>query len=175
MITNNFTRWIALLLSNNSLSTTMTEIHGNANTLDGYNDGWAPGRNGDPTGDFLASAKTPEDLVNSSLAPRGSVVVLLGDGVTQPTIGDYTMESPVTTLTNVTQNRVYTAGYNNTIVAYNSTVRNDTDANVVVSEIGVFLTVNRSAPNAMMIAHEVIDPVTIAPGDAYTFRISLEL
>lgn len=66
----------------------------------------------------------------------------------------------------------YTQNY---IAIFNCTFRNDTENDIVVNEIGIIGNAkgpSTSKPNAFaLIARDVIDTITIAPGEAYTFTM----
>lgn len=59
----------------------------------------------------------------------------------------------------------YTQNY---IAIFSCTFRNNTENNIIVSEVGIMGIWNGAF---ILIARDVIDPVTIAPGEAYTFTM----
>ena len=66
----------------------------------------------------------------------------------------------------------YTQNY---IAIFSATYRNNTESDVTINEVGVIGNDNGSGypsnDHFICIAREVIDPVTIAPGEAYTFTM----
>jgi hypothetical protein len=54
---------------------------------------------------------------------------------------------------------------------FNTTYRNDTENDIVISEVGIIGSKD-SGTDAVLIARDVLaTPVTIAPGEAYTFAM----
>lgn len=115
-----------------------------------------------------------ESVINETLA---SLALYVGSDSTAPTADDYTMGE-----TNLGLTVVATTGTNdstagdfrqNYIAIFNRTFRNDTDTDITVSEVGIIGSGRGpfSNPKTFLIARDVIDPVTIAPGEAYTFSM----
>ena len=78
-----------------------------------------------------------------------------------------------TTGTNDNSSPSYTQNY---IAIFSRTFRNDTENDITVSEIGIIgqgdlESSTLIADRFILIARDVIDPVTIAPGEAYTFTM----
>ena len=104
--------------------------------------------------------------------------IVVGSGNTTPTSSDKAMDSEVTDLTvlsttgtNNNDNASYEQDY---IAIFSRTYRNDTESDIVISEVGIqhYGHASNSAPLAnFLIARDVISPVTIKPGEAYTFTM----
>lgn len=112
----------------------------------------------------------------------------VGTGTTAPTVDDYKLENETTDLTFVTyesipRQYVVNSGevvptveekYNqNYIMKNTATYRNDTDNDITITELGVFCTLNSHNLMRIMLCREVISPVTIHPGETYTFTVTI--
>lgn len=114
--------------------------------------------------------------------------VRVGSGTTAPALTDYCLANELNTLTKVTENiypnlsetghKAY--GYYTAVSSFSVTYRNDTNADITVNEIGVFF-YNGSPVTSygddkwIMFARGVLDaPVTIGPGETYTFSVTIE-
>ena len=98
---------------------------------------------------------------------------------TAPTVNDYKLGDSnildTNKLTWVSSTSVNTEPY---IRMVSSTYRNDGSDAVVVKEIGIVSKTNTANTNARngLLTHSVLStPVTIAPGETFTFTVSLEL
>lgn len=108
-----------------------------------------------------------------------------GTGSAIPTADDYNLQYSDSSLTLVGATHIYSSAYNdNFVLQATSTWRNNTSGPVTIAELGFFvaafqnndsthpLTDNfTTASYAMMIARELITPVTIEPGETYAFTM----
>ena len=114
-----------------------------------------------------------DDLL-SKYANTYGVRIVLGSGKTAPSNNDYCMENIITTLTldsgsvsdNLTTNNVSV----NDNLKYLATFSNNTNEDIVVSEIGLIY--NYSVD--YLLCREVIEPVTIKAGESRTFAITIK-
>lgn len=96
--------------------------------------------------------------------------IILGTGTTPPAYSDYKMENYNTGLT-----------YSNTTTSWSApnfilteSATNNTDASIVVSEVGVFGMRSDSASyKKILLTRNVIEPVTIKPGETKTFTVKI--
>lgn len=96
--------------------------------------------------------------------------IILGTGTTPPTYSDYKMENYNTGLT-----------YSNAAVSWSApnfilteSATNNTDANIIVSEVGVFGTDETSNTyQRILYTRSLIEPVTIKPGETKTFTVKI--
>lgn len=112
----------------------------------------------------------------SQIFQRAELVV--GTGSNTPDAGDYSVTNMDAGLTMVTKSGTndsespsYEQGY---IAIFSKTYRNDTADNVTISEVAIktlAMDIYQSPQFVLIIARDVIDPVTIAPGEAYTFTM----
>lgn len=112
--------------------------------------------------------------------------VFLGGGTTEPTKDDYTLESPYTYsdsgLHVVSITHSYKPEYKTNRV-YTITVKNNSNEDITVSEIGWFLAwctdgTTEATPSAYfknLMAREVFEMVTIKPGEVRAFPMSIEM
>lgn len=116
------------------------------------------------------------------------VELRVGSGNTAPTLDDYCLGNQINSLTKVnetvfpdlsnTGHKSY--GYFTAVTSFAATYRNDTNSAITVNEIGVFYyngsPVTSYGDNKwIMFARGVLDaPVEIAPGETYTFSITVD-
>lgn len=102
---------------------------------------------------------------------NNSISLELGDGSTEPVESDLDLENPITDLTELNSYNSYVeaaGSYDKNYIWFmTKTVRNDTSDPIIVSEIGIVSTYE----GRILIARDVISPVTIKPGEAYTFTM----
>lgn len=104
--------------------------------------------------------------------------IVVGSGNTAPTSSDKAMDNEVTDLTIVSTtgtNNSDNASYEQDYIAiFSRTYRNDTESDIVISEVGIqyYGHCSNTSPLAnFLLARDVISPVTIKPGEAYTFTM----
>ena len=97
--------------------------------------------------------------------------IILGKGTTPPTYSDYKMENYNIGVTYSNSTASWSAP--NVIITESAT--NNTDANIIVSEIGMFGTDsdNNQYYNKVLYTRNVIEPVTIKPGETKTFTVKI--
>ena len=96
--------------------------------------------------------------------------IILGTGTTHPTYSDYKMENYNTGLTYSNATTNWSAP--NFILTESAT--NNTDANIIVSEVGVFgMRADSASYKKILLTRNVIDPVTIKPGETKTFTVKI--
>lgn len=106
--------------------------------------------------------------------------MVLGDGTTAPTKGDYAIENEVTglTLVSLTLPNNQSASYNFGELVYVFTVigifSNETNDDITINEIAYY-TSNSSLVGEIMLAREVLDaPVIIQPGQTKSFTMTIK-
>ena len=96
--------------------------------------------------------------------------IILGTGTTPPTYEDYRMENSNTGLTY--SNPSFSWSAPNVIITESAT--NNTDANIIVSEVGVFGMYDTSATyQRILYTRSLIEPVTIKPNETKTFTVKI--
>lgn len=127
-----------------------------------------------------SSSRKRLDGVNGNFSAFGNwagsgqpVYVAIGSGETEPTVDDYTLETPLmSTLTRVSMEWNWGSYNSDTKLGWVNTLwRNNTSAPVTVKEIGLYMygQYNDNA-NVFCIARSVLEtPVTIGVGETYSF------
>lgn len=128
------------------------------------------------TGDF-----TPENFYNGSM-------LFVGNGTTAPTTDDYTLESLIEYSAEGLHMESKSLAYNENVEHYKTNrimtvvLKNKSNTNITVSEIGWFLAVPKfygteegSDYFRIMMAREVFEPVTIKPGEVRAFTMAIEM
>lgn len=97
--------------------------------------------------------------------------IILGTGTTPPTYSDYRMENYNTGLTYSNA----TASWSAPNVILTESATNNTDADIIVSEVGVFgMDANDNQYyQKLLYTRNVIEPVTIKPGETKTFTVKI--
>ena len=105
----------------------------------------------------------------------GSLTLSVGTGSNAPASTDLDITNKNAGLTVVTRtattgtiNPSYTMDY---IGIFTVTYRNDTENDITVCESGLMAEASGSANKTLLIARDVFEPVTIAPGESYTFSM----
>lgn len=109
--------------------------------------------------------------------------ICLGSGSTPPTFDDYKMENAIVGILDSANVSSPYASSGQTFDSYShltwtQTVINYTNNNVTVNEIGIFgCLLNSTTQNkpCVLYTRDVIDPVTITPGEAKTFVVTIDL
>lgn len=103
--------------------------------------------------------------------------LFVGTGKDEPTVNDYSItdvDAGLTTViysgTNNTTSGSYTENY---VGVFTKTYRNDTDEDITVSEVAIkgYGEYPGNIKRHAIIARDVISPVTIKPGESYTFAM----
>lgn len=130
---------------------------------------------GNITGFYRSSDGTYE-AQNASMytSVMSSLHVEAGIGTTPASSTDYAITNPNAGLTAVHRSNTLGSDPNASqdyVGIFTATYRNNTESDITVNEVG--LVGNPSGVSAwyVLAAREVIEPVTIAPGEAYTFTM----
>lgn len=97
----------------------------------------------------------------------------IGTGTTAPSYDDYELEQ---FLDIDPKNIMYarSGSYQDNYDIVTAIFVNETDANWIVTEVGEYVSMDNTDPtNALLLAREVFDPVTVKPGQ--TFSVSMKL
>lgn len=99
-----------------------------------------------------------------------------GTGNTNPTIDDWNLATPVTNLTEIdntnTQKTSPRSYEDNFIMTVTTTYQNNTDSDVTIKELGLFI-FESFAVNEHMIARQLVDPVIVRAGRSYAFTMTI--
>ena len=111
---------------------------------------------------------------NSSTTNFGSNNwICVGSGTTPPTVDDYKLENALLDLTY--QGRVLK--YQNNTLIFSGIVTNNTEAPVIINEVGVLLSSSSGAStgSALILRTVLQEPVILAVGDSRTFSVAVNL
>ena len=101
--------------------------------------------------------------------------VYLGSGKTEPTYDDYTLESviPVSKLKVKSIDIIRSIDFD-TLFTISSIVENISTENIDVSEIGWFYFPSSNINNAILMARETFDTITMKPGEVRSFVMTIK-
>lgn len=111
---------------------------------------------------------------NSFTQIMSSLHVEAGTGTTPASSTDYAITNPNAGLTAVSRSNTLGSNPNASqdyVGIFTTTYRNDTNADITVNEVGLVGNLQGVSVWYILAAREIIDPVTIAPGEAYTFTM----
>lgn len=108
-------------------------------------------------------------LANENNSGTSYHCLWFGNGTTPPTVDDYTLAGP-TVYTQITLN---SSSVSSSVNGIDLTVNitNSGESNITISEIGFVQCCNYGA---VMLTRDVIDPVTLAPGEGRTFSLFID-
>lgn len=104
--------------------------------------------------------------------------MVVGSGTTTPTVNDYNLDNEIINLTKLGETKSQGGYYgSNFILTFQATYKNNTDSNIIVNEIGVYVN-GYNAYDAhydnSLILREVLDTsVIIQPQKTYTFSVTI--
>ena len=110
-------------------------------------------------------------ITGNNKVQRGHWMVF-GEGSTPVKSSDISVESPITdgfTVISQTSNIPYI--YSSTAMTVTRIIQNTGSAPITISEVGLYGA--NSQTTTIMLAHEVIEPITLQPGDKHSFTIDL--
>lgn len=119
-----------------------------------------------------ANTKYQKNL-NEAPPIAGALALYAGTGTAEPRATDLNMTNRNAGLTALNRTNTVTGtipdAHQDYIAIFTVTYRNDTNADVTVTEVGLMSDVSR---NQFLFARELLPtPVTLAPGDVYTFTM----
>ena len=127
-----------------------------------------------PVGSFSFKKYDGTSAVYSISSLWNHIVVKVGTGNTPPTADDFNLEIPSNLTVNGTTENV--CGENNPVNKYSrmatvaTTYTNATEDSITITEIGML------GGNAVYITRELLEtPVTIKPGESYTFTAVIDI
>lgn len=107
---------------------------------------------------------------NASTLSTSYTNIIFGGGTTPETDLDYKLETQISGLTvhsfTLTENISSNLEVGLDSLQYRASVSNNTNENISISEIGFI-------QNSILLYRKTFDPITLAPGDTYTFAIDL--
>lgn len=161
MLTNNFAGLVSLNCqgTSNEFAVCKTTDNTNAKVSYSYLKAIMP--------NSLLLKNTPSD--NHSLG----VYLVLGTGTTPATAADIKLENVTEDYEVVTQTKDVPLTFSSTIMTITRVIRNTGNASLTISEVGLYANYLNNLPGAIMLAREVIEPVTLQPGEKHSFTMDL--
>lgn len=119
----------------------------------------------------LFSTLLPLKNVPSSSAT--GVYLVLGTGTTPATAADVKLENVTEDYEIVTQTKDIPRKFSSSMINITRVIRNTGNAPLTISEVGLYASYANAFTGAMMLAREVIEPVTLQPGEKHSFTMDL--
>ena len=119
----------------------------------------------------LFSALLPLKNVPSSSAT--GVYLVLGTGTTPATVADIKLENVTEDYEIVTQTKAIPLKFSSSMINITRVIQNTGNAPLTISEVGLYASYANAFTGAMMLAHEVIEPVILQPGEKHSFTMDL--
>lgn len=119
----------------------------------------------------LFSALLPLKNVPSSSAI--GVYLVLGTGTTPATAADVKLENVTEDYEIVTQTKDIPLKFSSSMINITRVIRNTGNAPLTISEVGLYASYASAFTGAIMLAREVIEPVTLQPGEKHSFTMDL--
>lgn len=121
---------------------------------------------------------TTELNADLSTSTPGGVMLLIGSGSTPATRNDITLESFLTSYQVVSQTCQKFDDYGDTVYVINRIVKNNTESNMSISEIGLFVSDTSHTNlyvNYMLSRETLNEPIVLAPGESHSFTMTIGL
>lgn len=119
----------------------------------------------------LFSTLLPLKNVPSSSAT--GVYLVLGTGTTPATVADIKLENVTEDYEIVTQTKAIPLKFSSSMINITRVIQNTGNAPLTISEVGLYASYASAFTGAMMLAREVIEPVTLQPGEKHSFTMDL--
>lgn len=119
----------------------------------------------------LFSTLLPLKNVPSSSAT--GVYLVLGTGTTPATVADIKLENVTEDYEIVTQTKAIPLKFSSSMINITRVIQNTGNAPLTISEVGLYASYANAFTGAMMLAREVIEPVTLQPSEKHSFTMDL--
>lgn len=119
----------------------------------------------------LLSASLP--LKNAPSSATTGVYLVLGTGTTPATAADIKLENVTEDYEIITQTKDIPQTFSSSIMTITRVIRNTGNAPLTISEVGLYASYASAFTGAMMLAREVIEPVTLQPEEKHSFTMDL--
>lgn len=119
----------------------------------------------------LFSALLP--LKNAPSSSATGIYLVLGTGTTLATAADIKLENVTEDYEIVTQTKDIPLKFSSSIITITRVIRNTGNAPLTISEVGLYASYANAFTGAMMLAREVIEPVTLQPGEKHSFTMDI--
>ncbi len=112
-------------------------------------------------------------LKNAPSSSATGVYIVLGTGTTPATAADISLENVTEDYEIITQTKDIPQTFSSSIITITRVIRNTGNAPLTISEVGLYASYASAFTGAMMLAREVIEPVTLQPGEKHSFTMDL--
>lgn len=119
----------------------------------------------------LFSTLLPLKNVPSSSAT--GVYLVLGTGTTPATVADIKLENVTEDYEIVTQTKAIPLNFSSSMINITRVIQNTGNAPLTISEVGLYASYANAFTGAVMLAREVIEPVTLQLGEKHSFTMDL--
>lgn len=113
-----------------------------------------------------------DENANAGNATYGKFGLLVGTGVTEPTVDDYKLANQVV-LTHVSFQCTNSSG--TLLPTVTHTMTNNTGSTLVITEIGLYIGVYNGSKPCLLGRKLLETPVTMENGQSYTFQYNIDL
>lgn len=124
-------------------------------------------------GDLRYMLSTSLTYLDDSTESSTGAWLVLGRGTTTAKSTDYQIETLVTNYELVGQTVQVVKTYSDTFYTITRVIANNTLNNINISEVALYAKITGLKEGTIMLAHEVIDPVVIKPGEKHAFTMVL--
>ena len=161
MLTNNFAGLVSLSCYGGSDNYKVCKTTNNVDVKASFN--WL--RSIMPNSLLLKDAPSSNSLTG--------IYLVLGKGTTPATAADIKLENVTEDYEVVTQTKDVPLTFSSSIMTITRVIRNIGNAPLTISEVGLYASYMNTFTGAMMLAREVIEPVTLQPGEKHSFTMDL--
>lgn len=109
-------------------------------------------------------------LKNAPSSSATGVYIVLGTGATP---ADISLENVTEDYEIITQTKDVPLKFSSSIMTITRVIRNTGNAPLTISEVGLYASYSGGFMGAMMLAREVIEPVTLQPGEKHSFTMDI--
>lgn len=112
-------------------------------------------------------------LKNAPSSFATGVYIVLGTGTTPATAADIKLENVTEDYEIITQTKDIPQTFSSSIMTITRVIRNTGNAPLTISEVGLYASYANAFTGGMMLAREVIEPVTLEPGEKHSFTMDI--
>lgn len=110
-------------------------------------------------------------IINNGGNPQRGHWMVFGSGTTPAKSTDITIETPVESFDVISQTSNIPYKYSSTTMTITRVIQNTSTEPLIISEVGLYA--DNSGGTVLMLAHEVIEPITLQPGEKHSFTMDL--
>lgn len=160
MLTNNFAGLVSLSYQNSSNNYAVCKTTDNTDAK--ASNSWLRA--------IMPSSLLLKDVPSSAAT---GIYLVLGTGTTPATAADIKLENITEEYEVVTQTKDLPLKFSSSMINITRVIRNTGNAPLTISEVGLYASYANAFTGAMMLAREVIDPITLQPGEKHPFTMDI--